>query len=55
MFLAASFFSAASCKKGFKNGAARNFFGPSYFDPTLDWPEYVGYICVKPSPGVRCM
>ena len=35
MFLAASFFesffSAASCKKGFKNGAARNFFGTSQF------------------------
>ena len=30
-----SFFTAGSWKKDSKNGAARNFFGPSYFDPTL--------------------
>ena len=30
-----SFFSAASCKKGIKNGAARKFFGPSYFVTAL--------------------
>ena len=29
------FFSAASSKKGFKNSAARKFFGPSYFVTAL--------------------
>ena len=28
-------FVLAAEKKDSKNGAARNFFGPSYFDPTL--------------------
>ena len=40
IFLAAPFFevffSAASCKKGLKNGAARKLLGPSYFVTTLD-------------------
>ena len=30
-----SFFSAASCKKRFKKGAARKFLGPSYFVTAL--------------------
>ena len=30
-----SFFSAIRCKKGLKNGAAKIFFGSSYFDPAL--------------------
>ena len=29
------FLQLAAEKKDSKNGAARNFFGPSYFDPTL--------------------
>ena len=29
------FLQLAAEKKGSKNGAARKFFGPSYFDPTL--------------------
>jgi hypothetical protein len=30
-----SFFTAGSSEKGFKNGATRKCFGPSYFNPTL--------------------
>jgi hypothetical protein len=29
------FLQLAAEKKGLKNRAARNFFGPSYFEPTL--------------------
>ena len=36
-----SFFSATSCKKDLKNGAARKFFGPFYFDPALAYPLLV--------------
>ena len=30
-------FSAACCKKGLKNGASKQIFGPSYFDSALVW------------------